>query len=88
MEASQDIMFRSLITLGRAGIRSLWDYLTCTRFKKKPASRFGKWDVAHAKERRRSARASGAYASSQPVRAKQLRFSPGLERRSLTNSER
>src|SRR5215211_4144315 len=80
MEESQDTMFRSLITLGRAGIRSLWDYLTCTRFKKKPASRFGKWDVAHAKERRRAARANAAYASSQPVRARQLKFSPSLVR--------
>ena len=54
MEESQD-MFRSLITLGQVGIRLL-NYLTCIRFKKKPASRFGMWDVAHAKERRRAAR--------------------------------
>ena len=78
MEESQD-MFRSLITLGQVGIRLL-NYLTCIRFKKKPAARFGKWDVAHAKERRRAARANAAYASSQPVRARQLKFSPSLVR--------
>jgi hypothetical protein len=75
MEESQD-MFRSLTTLGQVGIR-LFNYLTCIRFKKKPASRFGMWDVAHAKERRRAAR---AYASSQPVRARQLQFSPSFVR--------
>ena len=74
-------MFRSLITLARAGIRSLWHYLTFTRFNKRHVSRFGKWDVACAKERRRAAaRACGAYACRQPVRAKQLSFSPSFVR--------
>ena len=75
MEESQD-MFRSLITLGQVGIRLL-NYLTCIRFKKKRASRFGLWDVAQAKERRRAAR---GYASSQPARARQLQFSPSFVR--------
>jgi hypothetical protein len=75
MEESQD-MSRSLITLEQVGIRLL-NYLTCIRFKKKRASRFGIWDVAHAKERRRAAR---GYASSQPVRARQLQFSPSFVR--------
>src|SRR5215211_1467534 len=80
MEESQDTMLRSLITLAWAGTRSLWDHLTFTRFKKRHESRFGKWDVAHAKQRRRAARASGAYACCQPVRAKHLRFSPSFVR--------
>src|SRR5215213_3352819 len=83
-----NIVFRSLFILVRAGSKDLCRHLSLILFKKRQVFPFGKWREGRERKRRLTGRARVISSSSQRALAKQLRFSPGLERRSLTNSER
>lgn len=82
MRRQVNIVFRSLFILARAGSKDLCRHLSLLLFKKRQVFPFGKWREARERKRRLAGRARVASSSSQRALAKELRFSPGLERRS------